>query len=178
MQFVLTEGLAAGALAVVVHALARATPSGGDRRLVLAVKLCGMSAVFVSLVECALGLQLTTRLVPAIAGRVAAAFDAINRLDGLKMLLLGGLALAAGSLIRTGRVRMPGWLAMLALALSIAIAATGIGYLLLLDGPCSPAWVSLPLLLVWVCGVGLTMPVQTMGGGESARTPDTVLTPL
>ena len=54
---------------------------------------------------------------------------------------------------------MPHWLAVVALAVSTAIATTGIGYLLLLNGPALAAWVSLPLLLVWVCGVGLSMPV-------------------
>ena len=52
LGFAFTEGVPAVALAVVVHALARAAPSTGDRRLVRVVSVCGMSAAVVSVVEC------------------------------------------------------------------------------------------------------------------------------
>jgi uncharacterized YccA/Bax inhibitor family protein len=83
--------------------------------------------------------------------------DVINRLDGVKMLMLAGLAIAGFSLVQRGRTGLPRWLAAVALALAAALAVSSIGYLLLLDGPALAAWVSLPLLLVWVCGTGFAL---------------------
>ena len=150
-------------------AFAQLVPSNSDRRLGRAIRACGLAAAFVSLTQCWLGVHLTTRLVPAgHAGPVATLSEAITRLDGVKMLLLAGLALAARSLIRRGRVQMPRWLAAVALALSVTISATGVGYLLLLNGPASAAWLSLPLLLLWVCGIGLET-TRSSGHGRAPR---------
>ena len=176
LQIVLTEGIPAVALAVVVLAFTRLVTRSIDRQLARAVRACGLAAAFVSLTQCLLGVHLTTRLVPAgRAGPVATLSETITRLDGVKMLLLAGLALAARSLIRRGRVRIPRWLAAVALALSVTISVTGIGYLLLLNGPASAAWLSLPLLLVWVGGVGLETARARTGHDQpanpSARTP-------
>ena len=157
-QYVLTEGAAAIALAVVVCALARATDPAREPRLERAVLASGLGAVVVSLVQCVLGLYLAERLIPE--GRAHAAItmnDLINRLDGAKMLMLAGLALAGISLVRRGRMGSSRWLAAVALALAATLAISSIGYLLLLDGPALAAWVSLPLLLVWVCGTGFAL---------------------
>lgn len=152
VQFVFTEGAPAVALALVVLALG-GVAAGRLRRAVLAT---GLAAVVVSLVQCVLGLYLTGSLVPdRNADSAVTVFETINRLDGAKMLLLAGLAVAGFVLIR--HVGLPRWLASVALALAAAIAVSGVGYLFLLGGPAVAAWISLPLLVVWVTGVGVAL---------------------
>jgi hypothetical protein len=158
VQFVLTEGIAAIALAVVVVALASAARRVGEQRLGRMVLAIGLSAVAVSLVQTALGLYFADWLVPgrhaASASRV---FEAINRLDGVKMFLLAGLALAGFALMRRVPSLLPHWLTYVALGLAVAIVASGIGYLFLLNTLALAAWVSLPLLLVFVTGAGVAL---------------------
>jgi hypothetical protein len=87
-------------------------------------------AATISIVQCGLGLYLTGRVIPdRRGGSAVTVFEAINRLDGVKM----------------------------SPALAPAIAISGVGYLFLLNGPALAARVSLPLLLVWVTGVGVVL---------------------
>ena len=173
-QFVLTEGAAAVFLAVVVIAIGRAGLRSADGRVAWAADgrpvwaagaaraawiatTAGLAAVVVSLVQCGLGVYLTSSVVPA--GHAAAAgdlTDAISRLDGVKMLALAVLALAGIALARNTPV-LPGWLSYAGIALAVAIVVSGVGYLLLLDSLALAAWVSLPLLLVWVTGSGIAL---------------------
>jgi hypothetical protein len=157
-QYVLTEGAAAIALAVVVYALARSAHAAREQRLERAVLASGLGAVLVSLVQCGLGLDLAERLIPERRAHAAITVnDVINRLDGVKMFMLAGLAIASFSLVQRGRIGLPRWIATVALALAATLAVSGVGYILLLDGPALAAWVSLPLLLVWVCGTGFAL---------------------
>ena len=157
-QYVLTEGAAAIALAVVVYAFARTTHAARERRLERAVLASGLGAVLVSIVLCALGLYLAGRLIPERRAHAAITVnDVINRLDGGKMLMLAGLAIAGFSLVQRRRTGLPRWLAAVAHALATTLTISSIGYLLLLDGPALAAWVSLPLLLLWVCGTGFAL---------------------
>jgi len=48
-------------------------------------------------------------------------------------------------------------LTYVALGLAVAIVASGIGYLFLLNTLALAAWVSLPLLLVFVTGAGVAL---------------------
>lgn len=66
-QYVLTEGLPAVFLAVVVVALGRAAAAAGWERLGRGVPASGLAACAVSLVQCALGLLFAWTLIP-IAG--------------------------------------------------------------------------------------------------------------
>jgi hypothetical protein len=65
------------------------------------------------------------------------------------------LAAVAGCAVATGL--LPRWLRYTALALAAAIAVSGIGYLLLLPGLATLAYVSGPLLLLFVTGVGIVL---------------------
>jgi hypothetical protein len=97
-------------------------------------------------------------------GRAVDVFEAINRLDGVKMFLLAEMPVIAFVLGARVQVVLPLWLAWVAAALAIAIAASGVGYLFLLNGPALAAWVSLPLLLVFVTGTGVVRgDVRTVG---------------
>ena len=156
-QFALTEGAAAVFLAVVVIAIGRARLQAAAGRPARLVMGAGLTAAAISLVQCVLGVYLTTSVVSAgHAGTAGAASDAISRLDGVKMLVLAVMAVAGVVLARRTAV-LPRWLSVTGVALAVAITASGIGYLLLLDPLALAAWVSLPLLLGWVTGSGIAL---------------------
>ena len=52
---------------------------------------------------------------------------------------------------------LPRWLRWTGVALVAAIIASGIGYALLSNTFALAAWVSLPLLLIWVAGAGIAV---------------------
>ena len=169
-QYALTEGLPALALAVVVWSLAAASvaaaPSVGRSRLML---VAGLLAAAVSLVQFVLGVILVDVTVPD--GKTSAAksiFDAINRLDGVKMLLLAVFGIAGFLLVRDRRLPLPRWLGYVALILTIAIIVSGVGYLFLLNNLALAAWISLPLLLIWVGGAGITLGLNDRTHGMPA----------
>ena len=126
-QFALTEGLPALGLAVVAFALARVarrSGSGAERARVMAV--AGTVAATISVAQYALGVMLAGWALPDhAAGHASALWQALNRLDGVKMFALAVLAVAAVALTapaahcRAGcatpawpwprRSRSPGW---------------------------------------------------------------------
>jgi hypothetical protein len=121
------------------------------------VLLAGINAAIVSLVECALGLVLSDGAVPAgEAGRAGTLFHLINRIDGVKMLALAALALAAFRLSRRGDL-VPRWLGYVGAALSAAMTASAVGYLMLDNTLTQAAVLSLVLLLIWVAATGITV---------------------
>jgi hypothetical protein len=156
-QYVLVEGLAAIALTIVVIALGRAAGRRGAGRLGGVVALAGIGAAIVSLIECGLGLALADAAVPdGDTGRAGVLFHLINRLDGAKMLALATMALAGVALARRAAV-LPRWLGHAAALLAVAMIVSGTGYLLLSTTLSQAAAVSLPLLLIWVAGTGVTL---------------------
>jgi hypothetical protein len=157
VQYVLVEGLAAIALAVVVLCLGRAALGRASAPLAMVVIIAGTGAAAVSLVQCVLGLHLAGSVVPsANASRAGSLLQLIDRLDGVKMILLALVALVTAVLVR--RVRMlPTWLGWTALALAAALIVSGLGYLLLNSGLAVAADASLPLLLLWICATGIAL---------------------
>jgi hypothetical protein len=154
-QYALTEGAPAVLLAVVVVALARAAQRAGSRMGARLVAITGLVAAGISLVQCGLGGYLTTSLVPAADAHGAGVVtEVINRLDGVKMLLLAALAIAG---MQVGRRMLPRWLSYVGVALAIALVASGAGYLFLIGAAAQAAYVSLPLLLIWVTGAGVAL---------------------
>jgi hypothetical protein len=156
-QFALTEGVAALMLAVLTCSLAGALTrrAGTLRRLTLA---SGLAASAVSLVQCALGVWLTTALLPerhaATAGVVSAT---LNRLDGVKMLLLAALAAATAVAVYRAAVPLPGWVGHVAAAVTVTITLSAIGYLFLDNLFATAAWLSLPLLLIFVTSTAICL---------------------
>lgn len=144
VQFLLVEGIAAIALAAVVLALAQAVGRAG--RAVLAT---GLTACLISVTQCVLGVVLAAWLAaPAHVGAAADVFEAINRLDGVKMFLLAALIATA---VRARReLGSPSWWTGVGLLAILALVVSGIGYLVLDDALAAAAFASLPLLLVWV----------------------------
>jgi len=156
-QFLLTEGIASLALAVVATALGRAGLRVGARQAAWLTLGTGAAAATVGLVQCVLGLYLTVSVVPADhASTAAAVTEAVNRLDGVKMFLLAAMAVAGTVLARQTGL-LPHWLRWAGVALAVAITASGVGYALLNNTFALAAWLSLPLLLAWVTGTGIVL---------------------
>jgi hypothetical protein len=129
LRALLVHGLAAVALVTVAGALGRRA------------QFAGLIAAGLSVVQWGLETLLA-------AGGSGALQEAVNRLDGLKMLALAALVLA-------GARALPQWLRGVGAALVVALAVSAAGYLFLVPSLAAAAYLSLPLLLVWVTGAGL-----------------------
>jgi hypothetical protein len=136
-NFLFTEGLPAIGLAAMAVYLSRA----GVRWALWA----GCFAAAVSVAQFALGVALARTGTPVL-------YEAVNRLDGVKMLALAivGLSVAASP-------RLPRWLRGLGAALGVAITASGIAYLFLLDSLAGLAYVSGVLLLIFIPAAGIVL---------------------
>jgi hypothetical protein len=156
-QSLLVHGVAAIALAVVVLALGQAARDRDAGSLAPATVMAGIGAALVSLLQCALGLLLAGWVVPdGDSGRAGSLFAAINRLDGVKMLALAAMAAGGAALVRRTRL-LPAWLGWLAALLAVALVVSGVGYLLLSSALAPAAFVSGPLLVVWVTATGISL---------------------
>ena len=149
VQFALTEGLPAAGLAIIAMALARAARRSGAAAAARAALLAGAAAALISLLQFVLGEVLAGTASPGTAHLL---YDAVNRLDGVKMSVLAVLGLAGAA----SRV-LPRWLRYTGIVLAIAIAASGIAYLLLLQGLAILAIPSGVLLLVFITGTGIVL---------------------
>jgi hypothetical protein len=156
-MFVLAEGIAAIALAVVVLVAARAALQQGARRAGLTAAGFGLAAVVVSWAELAMGAWLV--FGPVAARRVETAgalYSALYRVDGVKMLLLATMAVAVAALSMTSVV-LPRWLAPLGFLLAASLVASGLGWVLLTPSLASSVYVSGVLLLAFVTATGVTL---------------------
>jgi hypothetical protein len=155
-QYLFSEGLPAVGLAVVGLALAGAARRAGLLRTARTTAVAAVAAAAISAVQCLLGVFLMLSSVPRGAtGEAHLLFELVNRMDGVKMLVLAALALSGAALARSGVAA--GWLRYPAYALALTIAGSGIGYLLLLGSFTSLAYLSLPLLMLWVTGTGISL---------------------
>jgi len=147
-QFALTEGLPAAGLAIIAIALAWAARRSGAAAARAAL-IAGGAAALISLLQFVLGAVLAGTASPGTAHLL---YDAVNRLDGVKMFSLAVLGLAGAA----SRV-LPRWLRYTGIALAVAITASGIAYLLLLQGLAILAIPSGVLLLVFITGTGIVL---------------------
>ena len=76
----------------------------------------------------------------------------MNRLDGVKMFALAALGLAAAA---SGV--LPRWLRYTGIALAFAMVLSGVPYVSLLQGGAVLAYVSGPLLLLFITGTGIAL---------------------
>ncbi len=159
-QFTLTEGLPAAGLAVISMALAGAARRAGAAAAARAAIVAGLAAALVSLAQFLLGIALAGASGPAAAH---ALYGAVNQLDGIKMFLLAivGLAGAASAVL-------PRWLRYTGIALAAAMICSGVPYLLLWSGGAAAAYVSGPLLLLFITGSGIAL-----GASNPAWSPGT-----
>ena len=167
-QFALIEGLPAIGLAVVAALLALAARRAGARRLSVAAAASGGIAAVISLTQYALGLALTGWALPGRApGPVSGLFEAVNRLDGAKMLALTVLGITAAAVAGPGGL-LPRWLRFAGLALAAAITVSGMGYLLLFQALAPMAYPAGMLLLIFVTGTGVALGRRARASADGA----------
>jgi hypothetical protein len=159
-QYLLVEGLAGllfgTVLAVALFSAARrqhaADQNAADRgaadrgAIVLAA-----GAVLISLTQCVLGLILVGAASAHDAARAGDLFGLVNRLDGVKMLALAGVAVY---LAVTGRRQLPRWIKAVAALAALALVVSGLSYLALASALAGAVYVSGPLLLLWIAATG------------------------
>lgn len=159
-HYVLVEGIAGVLIAVVCLASAqRAAPHGvssalravQNSRLGGGALVAALLAAAISVSQCILGMALVASAEVGRAERSRALFDVANRLDGSKMLLI---AIASACLVASSHRRLPRWLEALSVCTALALAASGTSYLALFAGIAWLVYLSGPLLLIWVLGVG------------------------
>ena len=168
VQFALTEGLPALGLAVVGWALALVVRRSGSvagartgRARVIAA--AGTVAAVISVTQYALGVILAGSAIPGdAAGESSSLWQAINRLDGVKMFALAVLAGATVTLARPRGSRgsggvLPHWLQYASVALAVTITVSGVAYLFLIQALSPAAYVAGVALLAWVTGVGVSL---------------------
>ena len=161
-QFALTEGLPAAGLAIISVALARAARRSGAAVAARFACIAGIAAAVISLAQFMLGMALAGTSAPGAAHML---YEAVNRLDGAKMFALAALGLAGAA---SGV--LPRWLRYTGIALACAMASSGVPYLLLLQGGAVLAYVSGPLLLLFITATGIAL-------GTSASKPARVTQP-
>jgi hypothetical protein len=157
VNLVLSEGIAAVALAVVALMAARATRRAGARRAGLAVAVFGAAAAAVSWAQLVLAAWL--QFGPVASGHAAAAgtlYSAIQRIDGAKMFVLAAMAVAL-AVLSLASAALPRWLAPLALLLAACLVISGFACVLLANALSGAVYVAGVLLLAVVTATGVTL---------------------
>ena len=164
-QYLLTEGLAGVLLGVVLACVLLPHVRGRMAARPAGAAVLGTIAVAISLAQCVIGLLLTaaaTRHDIAGCGELSAL---VTRLDGVKMLAIAGAA-AGIAAARTPGPLLPGWLRAATLPLGLALIASGYAYLTLSSTLAWTAYISGPLLLVWVTGTGIAITIRQRRGSS------------
>lgn len=155
VQAVLVHGLAPAAVAVIaVGLLGRARRVGGRAARIAAG--AGFAAAALAAVQLVLELIAIPGADPASPDTTATLWETVQRVDGVKMFAFAALAVATCLAAREGkwlrrRELAVGW------ALTAAIVLSGIGYVLLSTALAPLAFLSLPLLLVWLVVLGTAL---------------------
>jgi hypothetical protein len=154
VQYLLIEGLAGVLLGIVLACELRAARDRAGRRATGPAALSAI-AVLTSLTQCVIGLFITAAATGGHIASCGTLSDLVNRLDGVKMLALVG---ATAWIAATGPA-LPRWLRGLTVALGLALIASGYAYLALSNALAWTAYVSGPLLLLWVGSAGIALTV-------------------
>jgi hypothetical protein len=117
-------------------------------------------ALVTSLTQCVLGLLATAAATSNDAARCGDLFALVNRLDGVKMIALAAATALIALITRPAPV-LPRWLRAATVPLGLALIASGYAYLTLSSGLAWTAFVSGPLLLLWVTGTGIALTART-----------------
>jgi hypothetical protein len=143
-QSLLVHGVAAAALGFVVLTVTRRA-EGPDRLL---ARTAGMTAVGLSLMQMVLGL-----LAAGDSSAAPARFEALSRIDGLKMFALAIFVAATLTMVR--RRLLPRWLGGVGIVLVVTLVPAAIGYLTMSAALAIAAAPALFLLLAFVAGTAL-----------------------
>jgi hypothetical protein len=167
-QFLLAEGLA-GLLLGVVLAAALISNRDRSRARPWPAVAAAAGAVVISLLQAVIGMFLIAAAIHHDTARAGGLSDLVNRLDGVKMLALA-VAAAYLSARRTRGHRPPAWLRAVAAVTAVALAVSGVGYLLLANSLAWAVYISGPLLLLWVAATGIWLTRSTPArDGAAAR---------
>ncbi|MEE1770176.1 hypothetical protein PUR34_19020 [Streptomyces sp. JV185] len=154
-QALLVHGVAAAGLVAVGSGLLDRARRAGNA----AARPAGWAGVIAGALAF---LQLVLELIaipgadPESPGRTGELFEAVQRVDGVKMLALAVLATAACAAARHGTL-LRRWELVTGWALAATITLSGIGYLLLSAVLATAAFISLPLLLIWIAALGAAL---------------------
>ncbi len=165
VQYLLVEGLAGVLLGIVLGCAVRSAAGRGQvDAKVRGAAVLGAVAVVTSVAQCVIGLVLVAAAAGHDVTRCGDLSDLVNRLDGVKML---ALAAAGACLAATGgpAPALPRWLRVVTVPFIIALVASGYAYLALSQSLSWTAYVSGPLLLLWVTGLGVTLTRRRLSQG-------------
>ena len=165
-QYLLTEGLAGVLLGVVLAFVLLPHVRGRMAARPAGAALLGAIAVATSLAQCVIGLSLTAAAASHDIARCGELSTLVTRLDGVKMLAIAGAA-AGIAAARTPGPLIPGWLRAATLPLGLALIASGYAYLTLSSTLGWTAYISGPLLLVWVTGTGIAITIRQRRGSRT-----------
>jgi hypothetical protein len=158
VQYLLVEGLAGVLFGIVLGCAVRSQARGqaGPRTWPRAGAALAAVAVAMSLAQCVFGLVLVAAATGHDVTRSGELSDLVNQLDGVKMLALAG---AGACLAATGgpAPALPRWLRAVTVPFGLALIASGCTYLTLSQSLSWTAYVSGPLLLLWVTGLGIAL---------------------
>jgi hypothetical protein len=152
-QYLLVEGLAGLLLGIVLFYCSRHL-GRSDRSWSSRAAIAGGVVVAISLLQCLLGLFLNSSASKGYQGESGDLYQAINRLDGAKQLVLSAFVVMFGVLLRPTS-NYPLWLRRTTVILGVALVASGLANLLLWNLLASTAFASLPVLILWVAGTGI-----------------------
>ena len=156
VQYLLVEGVAGMALGAMVLLIGLGLGATGNRRAGTIVLVSGLAATTISLAQAVLGAAMAAGAAHSAGTQSTAdVFDLLNRMDGVKMLLLAAMVASVVNASRRPRL-LPGWLHAVGWALIAALVTSGVGYLLLSGPLAMVAALSLALLLVWVPAAAVT----------------------
>ena len=155
VQYLLIEGLAALLFGFVLACVLRANRDRRSSRQIAGPAVLSAVAVIASLTQCVLGLLVTAAATGGHVATSGSLFELLNRLDGVKML---ALAVAIAWLAAT-RPALPRWLRRAAVPVALALITSGCAYVTLTNGLAWTAFVSGPLLLLWVASAGIALTV-------------------
>jgi hypothetical protein len=155
VQYLLVEGLAGVLLGIVLACVLLAARDRVGGRVTGPAALCAIAAL-TSLSQCVIGLFAAAAAASGHAATCGSLSDLVNRLDGVKMLALA----AAAAWLAVSGPALPRWLRALSVPLGLALIASGYAYLTLANALGWTAYVSGPLLLLWVAGAGIALTVR------------------
>ena len=166
-QYLLVEGLAGLLLGIVLFFCIRHLDRG-NRVTRSSAAMGGGVVVGISLLQCLLGLFLVSSTSKGYLGQSGDIYQLINRLDGLKQLLLSVCIVVVGVLLRSTS-NYPLWLGRTTVVLAVALVPSGLAYLLLRNVLAGTTYVSLPLLILWVAGTGIWLGAENRRGLHAGR---------
>jgi hypothetical protein len=156
VQYLLVEGLAGVLLGIVLWCTVHSAVRGRAGSPARSAAALGAVAVAVSLAQCVIGLFLVSAASGHDVTRCGELSDLVNRLDGVKMIALAGTG-ACLAAIGGPAPAVPRWLRAVTVPFGIALVTSGYAYLTLSQALAWTAYVSGPLLLLWVAGLGVTL---------------------